>query len=103
LSAISIENCGDDFRDGAWAAEKLYAAAEKAGINPRPYLNEVAELSSDICPYPNYPNPFSMRSSLLSFADNLEKGRMKLKAQASSSSILQKLLDTVKRKKKQNA
>jgi hypothetical protein len=98
LAAISIQNCGDDFRDGAMTLTNIYEAAEKAGMNPRPFLNEVAQLSSDICPYPNYPNPFSMRSSLLTFADAIEKGRMRLKSQASKSSFGQRLLDTIKRK-----
>jgi hypothetical protein len=98
LAAISIENCGADFRDGAWALEKLYTAAEKVGVDPRPYLNEIAELSSDLCPYPHYPNPFSMRSALLTCADAIEKGRIQLKSQASQGSFWQRLLQIIKRK-----
>jgi hypothetical protein len=94
LAAISIENCGADFRDGAWALEKLYTAAENAGINPRPFLNELAELSSDLCPCPNYPNPFSMRSTLRTYADMIEKRKMRLKAQASQRPFWQRLLNS---------
>lgn len=46
LAAISIENCGADFRDTLMALAELWLAGERAGIDPEPYFKEVAELSS---------------------------------------------------------
>jgi hypothetical protein len=46
LAAVSIENGSMDIRDTLVALAELFVAAEKAGIDPKPYFREVAELSS---------------------------------------------------------
>lgn len=50
LAAVSIEDQSMDIRDTFVALAELYVAAEKAGIDPKPYFSEVAELSSDQVP-----------------------------------------------------
>jgi hypothetical protein len=46
LAAISIENCGRDYRDVLLALAELYVAAEEAGISPRSDFKAVSRLSS---------------------------------------------------------
>lgn len=46
LAAISIENCANDFRDVLIALAELYVSAEKVGIDPLPYFNDISTLSS---------------------------------------------------------
>jgi len=46
LIAISIENCGSDWRDTWTMLGDLYKAAETKGINPEPAFLKIAELSS---------------------------------------------------------
>jgi hypothetical protein len=46
LAAISIENCGRDYRDVLLALAELYVAAEEAGIRPRSDFKAVSRLSS---------------------------------------------------------
>lgn len=50
LAAVSMENCSQDYRDVLVALSKLYAAAQKAGIPPRPDFKAVARISSDEIP-----------------------------------------------------
>jgi hypothetical protein len=47
LAAISIENCGKDYRDVLLALAELYVAAEEAGIRPRSDFKAVSRLSSE--------------------------------------------------------
>jgi len=46
LAAISMENCGRDYRDVLLALAELYVAAEEAGIEPRADFRAVSRLSS---------------------------------------------------------
>ncbi len=57
LAALSIEDNRTDYRDTLVALEHLHASALKAGIDPKPYLEEAASLSSA-----------AMRDSLAAFA-----------------------------------
>jgi hypothetical protein len=50
LIAISMENCGSDWRDTLTILGDLYQAAEIKGINPEPFFLKVAEISSDETP-----------------------------------------------------
>ncbi len=47
LAAVSIENCGGDYRDTLMTLADLYVGAEEAGIDPQPSFAAVAELSTD--------------------------------------------------------
>jgi hypothetical protein len=47
LAAVSIEDNRTDFRDTIVALQYLYSAAAKAGLEPKPYFDEVAAVSSD--------------------------------------------------------
>lgn len=47
LVAIAIENCSSDYRDTLMTLADLYAAAEAAGIDPRPAFAATAELATD--------------------------------------------------------
>jgi hypothetical protein len=46
LAAVSIENCGCDYRDTLTALADLFVGAEEVGIDPRPHFLAVAGLSS---------------------------------------------------------
>jgi hypothetical protein len=46
LAAISIENCGIDYRDTIMAINSLQASAKAAGIDVTPHFQAVAKLSS---------------------------------------------------------
>lgn len=46
LAAISMENCGRDYRDVLLALAELYVAAEEAGIEPRADFKAVSRRSS---------------------------------------------------------
>lgn len=46
LAAVSIENCGVDFRDTLTTLADLFVRAEEVGVDPRPHFLAVAELSS---------------------------------------------------------
>jgi hypothetical protein len=46
VAALSIENCGMDYRDTIIAINVLAARAEAAGIDPKPYFSAAAERSS---------------------------------------------------------
>ena len=48
LAAISIEDGHDDYRDRAVALDHLYCSAQGAGIDPKPYFQEVAALSGSV-------------------------------------------------------
>jgi hypothetical protein len=45
LAAVSIENCGMDFRDTTFTMTALWVGAEAAGIDPKPHFRSVAKLS----------------------------------------------------------
>jgi hypothetical protein len=47
LAAVSIENCGSDYRDTLTTLADLYVRAEEVGIDPRPIFDAVADLSTD--------------------------------------------------------
>jgi hypothetical protein len=47
LAAISIENCGSDYRDTLTSLADLYVRAEEVGIEPNPVFEATAELSTD--------------------------------------------------------
>jgi hypothetical protein len=46
LVALSLENCGRDFRDTLITLADLYVSAESVGIDPKPLFREMAENSS---------------------------------------------------------
>ena len=48
LAAVSIDDNGTDFRDSYVALGDLYICAVRCGMDPRPYLEEVAEISSGV-------------------------------------------------------
>ena len=48
LAAVSIDDNGTDFRDTYVALGDLYICAVRCGMDPRPYLEEVAEISSGV-------------------------------------------------------
>lgn len=47
LAAVSIANCGIDYRNTLTTLANLYVGAEEAGIDPLPQFNCVADLSID--------------------------------------------------------
>jgi hypothetical protein len=63
LAAVSIDDSGTDFRDSYMALGDLYICAVRCGIEPDPYLDEVAEISSEV---PNIEQT-PMRDFLLRF------------------------------------
>ncbi len=63
LAAVSIDDNGTDFRDSYVALGDLYICAVRCGIEPGPYLDEVAEISSGV---PNIEQT-PMRDFLLRF------------------------------------
>jgi hypothetical protein len=46
LVAVSMENCGVDYRDSLSLLASLYSAAKQKGINPEPIFQEIAKISS---------------------------------------------------------
>ena len=46
LAAVSIDDNGTDFRDTYVALGALYLCAVRCGMDPRPYFEEAAEISS---------------------------------------------------------
>ena len=46
LAAMSIEDFSVDYRDSLLALAELCVRAERAGIDPRPVFDEIAEMSS---------------------------------------------------------
>jgi hypothetical protein len=48
LAAMSIEDFSVDYRDSLLALAELCVRAERAGIDPRPIFDQVAEMSSDL-------------------------------------------------------
>jgi hypothetical protein len=48
LAAVSIDDNGTDFRDSYVALGDLYVCAVRCGIEPGPYFQEVAEISSGV-------------------------------------------------------
>jgi len=46
LAAVSIDDNGTDFRDSYVALGDLYVSAARRGIEPMPYFEEAAEISS---------------------------------------------------------
>jgi hypothetical protein len=63
LAAVSIDDNGTDFRDGYVVLGGLYVCAVRCGVEPGPYLEEAAALSSAV---PNIER-LSMRDFLLGF------------------------------------
>lgn len=47
LAAVSIDNCGADYRDTLGVLLKLHARAEQAGVDPGPPFEAAAALSAD--------------------------------------------------------
>jgi hypothetical protein len=47
LVAVSIENCGYDYRDTLTTLADLFVSAEEVGIDPKPVFQAVADLSTD--------------------------------------------------------
>ena len=47
LAAASVDNCSADYRDTLGVLLKLYARAERAGIDPRPPFEAAAALAAD--------------------------------------------------------
>jgi hypothetical protein len=45
LVALSLENCGVDYRDTLLTLADLYVSAESVGIDPKPLFMETAEIS----------------------------------------------------------
>jgi hypothetical protein len=48
LAAVSIDDNGTDFRDSYVALGDLYICAGRCGIEPGPYFEEVAQISSGV-------------------------------------------------------
>jgi hypothetical protein len=48
LAAVSIDDNGTDFRDSYVALGDLYVCAVRCGLDPRPYFDEAAEISSGV-------------------------------------------------------
>jgi hypothetical protein len=48
LAAVSIDDNGTDFRDSYVALGDLYFGAVRCGMDPRPYFDEAAEISSGV-------------------------------------------------------
>ena len=63
LAAVSIDDNGTDFRDTYVALGDLYVCAVRCGMDPRPYFEEVAEISSGVSNIEQTP----MRDFLLRF------------------------------------
>ncbi len=63
LAAVSIDDNGTDFRDTYVALGALYLCAIRCGIEPGPYLEEAAEMSSGVSNTEQNP----MRDFLLCF------------------------------------
>jgi hypothetical protein len=63
LAAVSIDDNGTDFRDSYVALGDLYICAVRCGIEPDPYFEEAAEISSGV---PNIERT-PMRDFLLRF------------------------------------
>ena len=63
LAAVSIDDNGTAFRDSYVALGDLYICAVRCGIEPGPYFEEVAEISSGV---PNIEQT-PMRDFLLRF------------------------------------
>jgi hypothetical protein len=63
LAAVSIDDNGTDFRDTYVALGALYLCAVRCGMDPRPYFEEAAEISSGA----SNTEPTSMRDFLLRF------------------------------------
>jgi hypothetical protein len=66
LAAVSIDDNGTDFRDTYVALGTLYLCATRCGIEPRPYFEEAAEISSGV----SYIEQTSMRDFLLRFEES---------------------------------
>jgi hypothetical protein len=47
LAAISIENCGIDYRDTLLSLANLYVKAEESGLDPKPHFADIADISTD--------------------------------------------------------
>jgi len=63
LAAVSIDDNGTDFRDSYVALGDLYVCAVRCGIDPDPYFEEVAQISSGVANIEQTP----MRDFLLGF------------------------------------
>jgi hypothetical protein len=63
VSIVSIDDNGTDFRDSYVALGDLYVCAVRCGIEPGPYFEEVAQISSGV---PNIEQT-PMRDFLLRF------------------------------------
>jgi hypothetical protein len=63
LAAISIDDNGTDFRDTYVVLGTLYVCAVRCGMEPRPYVEEAAEISSGLSNI----EQTSMRDFLLQF------------------------------------
>lgn len=63
LAAVSIDDIGTDFRDSYVALGVLYISAVRCGMDPGPYFEEAAEISSGISNI----EQTSMRDFLLRF------------------------------------
>jgi hypothetical protein len=48
LAAVSIDDSGTDFRDTYVTLGALYIGAVRCGMDPRPYFEEAAEISSGV-------------------------------------------------------
>ena len=66
LAAVSIDDNGTDFRDTYVALAAFYVRAVRCGMEPRPYFQEAAEISSGA---PNIEQT-SMRDFLLRFEES---------------------------------
>lgn len=47
LAAVSIDDCGLDYRDTSLLMSKIFERAEQAGLNPRPDFEDMAERSTN--------------------------------------------------------
>jgi hypothetical protein len=63
LAAVCIDDNGTDFRDSYVALGDLYIATVRCGMDPRPYFDEAAEISSGV----SNVERTSMRDFLLHF------------------------------------
>jgi hypothetical protein len=75
LAAISIENCGRDYRDVLLALAELYVKAEEVGIKPRSAFTTVSRLSSDEKPDGGDTSMQVMMARLTSYAVLKERRR----------------------------
>jgi hypothetical protein len=63
LAAVSVDDNGTDFRDSYVALGDLYISAVRCGMEPGPYFEEAAEISSGVSNI----EQASMRDFLLRF------------------------------------